>query len=630
MRSVILTVLSLIASVAFSQVTYNHKVDGDLFPGIDFRSNYLKDGMFEKSLSVGVSDPSGIASLVDGGAPVGSDRYLQITSTAGSQVVRIKGRGLRYTTYGLNCEAHWRYTGSGDSNFKFNVTDPNNSNASVGATYTILSNDSTSLWHIGTIYFPCGTSAHTYDITVTSLATASTIEIDNAYLGEALLGTSTPDTVWQDAGPMTVDAITTSPVKGTATEHTWWRRNGPNVDIRYEYAQTALGSATSGSGDFRWTIPSSIGCTIDTSKVTAYATSANNVPITNSVGHVFVSNGTPVNGHGIVVVYDSTRVRFYADNASNGLTAVSSTWFAYGGAGSVYHNAYFSVPCSGWTPQTAIQTQNSNTDETDGGANVITGTTTNPTKGTTSVDHFWWRKDNGRLIGRIEFNSTVAGTAGSGDYLWSFAASGCIADTSKVTPYTTISGVSGTTLLNTIGNVAGGVGGSSAGTGNVSLYDSTHVRFHLTNTSTAGYNAQSSAWYQLSQLTSITARFEVPCSNWPNAQNAPQLVNSVVSDRNGVTFTASGLFGGSGSCTITSQSGTTFSGCTRSAVGVYAITFLAGAFSTAPVCTGNTSGSVALFGISTAATTSGITVTTNTPGTGNTDNNFVLRCEGQH
>lgn len=55
---------------------------------------------------------------------------------------------------------------------------------------------------------------------------------------------------------------------------------------------------------------------------------------------------------------------------------------------------------------------------TDNGANSVTATTTNPTKGTTTVDSFRWRRIGSEMEFKIEYRQTSAGTAGSGAYLW--------------------------------------------------------------------------------------------------------------------------------------------------------------------------------------------------------------------
>lgn len=145
--------------------------------------------------------------------------------------------------------------------------------------------------------------------------------------------------------------------------------------------------------------------------------------------------------------------------------------------------------------------------------NTVTATTTAPTKGTTTVDKYYWRRVGGNLEGRIEL-TMGAGSAGSGDYLWLAIPSGLAIDLTKVTAYTTVAGSAGSAIPDIVGTAMGGTAGTSAGIGSVVVYDSTRVRFFLTNATSGSWASTGAAWYQFSSVTNIAAYFSVPISGW--------------------------------------------------------------------------------------------------------------------
>lgn len=150
---------------------------------------------------------------------------------------------------------------------------------------------------------------------------------------------------------------------------------------------------------------------------------------------------------------------------------------------------------------------------TDGGPITITGVTTNPTKGTTTSDHFWYRRVGQNLEGRIEFKQTGAGTAGSGDYLY-LLPGGVVADTTKITGNTTPYGSGSVPFLESNIGTSWTALLSVVGAGPVSLYDSTHVRLVVLN-SAGGAGSTGSAFFPLSTVTlSYSAFLSVPISGW--------------------------------------------------------------------------------------------------------------------
>lgn len=154
---------------------------------------------------------------------------------------------------------------------------------------------------------------------------------------------------------------------------------------------------------------------------------------------------------------------------------------------------------------------------TDIGTNTITGSTSNPTKGTTSVDKIWGRRVGGDLEVRIEYVQSGTGANGSGDYLWALP-SGYPIDTAKLTADTAIEGGgSAYTISNRMGSCSLGVSGNN-GEGSVAVYDSSKVRFFVISTDASNNNspgANGSTFYNFGTADFYaTATFTVPITDW--------------------------------------------------------------------------------------------------------------------
>lgn len=141
--------------------------------------------------------------------------------------------------------------------------------------------------------------------------------------------------------------------------------------------------------------------------------------------------------------------------------------------------------------------------------NVITATTSNPSKGTVFVDKLWWRRVGDSAEIRIEYRQTTGGTAGSGDYLFAIP-SGLVIDINKVT----LNGTVGTGLFtNTLGVASSSNGGAASPVLAVTGFNTTNVRLWSGN-SAAFIN---SGLNQLSSVNvSYTAAFTVPIDGWTN------------------------------------------------------------------------------------------------------------------
>lgn len=143
----------------------------------------------------------------------------------------------------------------------------------------------------------------------------------------------------------------------------------------------------------------------------------------------------------------------------------------------------------------------------DAGANTITGTTSAPAKGTTSRDKFFWSRSGPTMFCRIEYlQSASSAGAGSGDYLFLVPAT---IDTAVAGIYSFVGGAPSQQSIVGVSILSNNA--SSGPSGNVAVYDSTHVR--LTGGNTFGF-ASSSYYSTTGTAIAYAARFEVPISGW--------------------------------------------------------------------------------------------------------------------
>lgn len=146
-------------------------------------------------------------------------------------------------------------------------------------------------------------------------------------------------TAWQTY-TMNIGAVTTAPTKGTiAQDNAQWRRVGQNMEIRYNYRQTAAGA--SGSGIYLFPIPA--GYSIDTS-ITGQ-TIAPNYNAEAAVGCGSCFNGTntyPIISH----VYDADYLTLTYDSSSS---VISDSAMGLGSAADLTISCTASVPIVGWS-----------------------------------------------------------------------------------------------------------------------------------------------------------------------------------------------------------------------------------------------------------------------------------------
>ena len=165
-----------------------------------------------------------------------------------------------------------------------------------------------------------------------------------------------------------------------------------------------------------------------------------------------------------------------------------------------------------------------NTAWVDAGVNDIDATVTDPTKGTTAVDKFRWRRVGKHMEVNIEYQQTAAGSAGSGDYLFNMSPSGYTIDTGVLTSYATAEGQGGN--WEPKGTVVGTFTGSSSEAnmggnhGSIIPYDTNNVRAfvqygsHNTNTFRTVPGSASGGMALSNTTVNYVINMLVPITDW--------------------------------------------------------------------------------------------------------------------
>jgi len=212
-------------------------------------------------------------------------------------------------------------------------------NSSLLAPSTTISGISSSA---GTLYSIFMTQTSTAQLRIglhiarTSTA-AATIEFDDVQVKQDISVANTPFSDWTPYS-VTVTGSSSNPTKGTTTiDQGYWRRVGDSMEIRYEYNQTAAGSA--GSGSYFFSIPSN--CTIDSTKVSLSGQNGGRQSVGTGVSYDATNLYTSA-----VIVDDTTHLALV--NQAGGGSLVGSSSFSFSNTVSrIGFDAM--VPCAGWS-----------------------------------------------------------------------------------------------------------------------------------------------------------------------------------------------------------------------------------------------------------------------------------------
>jgi hypothetical protein len=334
--------------------------------------NYILNSGAEKN-DANVTDSSSIHSRSTSSPLIGEGSHL-IDGTSTSQNVDFAASNLESGLLGTQCEATFILNGDASlytANVRINSAD-------VTTAQTLANTGSYS--KPVSILFPCGTSGVSPVLRITSTsASAAAIKIDSVYLGKAVsLGNINQVGDWQSFTP----TLSTGAVSGTVSVNkAVWRRVGDSMEIRWDYEQTAAGTA--GSGNYYITVPN--GATIDSSKIDV--TNNSHIAV---LGNAYIYNGT-TEYTGTAVIQSSTQLAVNIFTTISATATWSSSNASFGNTTLRLH-FHAKVPILGWTANQSYSLENSfwKVDANISGAN--------PSLGTADVSSFTGIEDAGLTL----------------------------------------------------------------------------------------------------------------------------------------------------------------------------------------------------------------------------------------
>jgi hypothetical protein len=233
--------------------------------------------------------------------------------------------------------------------------------------------------HIARVDMPgASTPFIEFRIVATGASGTAPFYANNIYFGPGLTSQSYAGGDWTSFS-MSITSSGTSPTRGTVEfEQAFWKRSGPNMEIIWNYKQTALGSA--GTGNYVFGLPS--GYTIDSTKIalnhdvnlgsgygyngtteyvlfpgpdaagtgiilrvynainTIQGVGASNISFGNAVARIYFRASIPITqfaGNGVLNVGAGAQQE-WASNSNSTNTATDTSSFSYGPAGSLIPN----------------------------------------------------------------------------------------------------------------------------------------------------------------------------------------------------------------------------------------------------------------------------------------------------
>jgi hypothetical protein len=176
---------------------------------------------------------------------------------------------------------------------------------------------------------------------------------------------------------------------------------------------------------------------------------------------------------------------------------------------------------------------------------LITATTTNPTYGTVDENIAQYRYVGDSAEIRWSFKSSVAGTAGSGNYLFNIPSSICVIDTAK-----TGTNGSARNQKSIVGHFKMAYGTTTVATGSAHVYNSSQIYFesaYVNSSAGASAGPWGSSFLSFTAAESISALITVPC------QGRSSNVSAAKADQTNYGWTSyTPTFTGFGTVTISS------------------------------------------------------------------------------
>ena len=200
--------------------------------------------------------------------------------------------------------------------------------------------------------FPVGTNTAEVRVGV-HIARSSTAALSITFDDVQLSPFSTPvglaGTEWTNEGASTITATTTAPTKGTVSYDSVKKaRLGPSAIIKWDYLQTAAGSA--GSGTYLFLMPA--GLRIDTTKI---RTGLNTGTL---LGHAEIATNTSYSGSTAytfnVYAYDATRLALTRTTGGTAQGWDSTIALAFSSSNLIISMTTDAIPIEGWSANVSM------------------------------------------------------------------------------------------------------------------------------------------------------------------------------------------------------------------------------------------------------------------------------------
>lgn len=327
---------------------------------------------FEDGHNVNWTNSGGTFAAVTSGSNLLFDlKSATFTASGSGQYIRSTAVAIPAGLYGGACLARIMYKG-GDANWKLQVVDGTGTLvvADTKNVELVLKANSGTNAVPAEIGFTCPSSG-SISLQLISTAAAAQIYLDNTHLGsEDRFFRALPEnmTDFVDYGPVPVTSTGgTQPVKPAhVVDSIRCRKTGDSAECRIEMYSTAT-SATPGTGDYLFGLPTALGCTIDSTKVyfnnltTAQSKDHGSTVGTAQSGYIGTQSGL-----GVVKVYDSSRVRLFAGPASGGTSPIGqASSNNFWDIQPRFYSAHFTVPCTGWGTAKGLYAQTSTMNDFD-------------------------------------------------------------------------------------------------------------------------------------------------------------------------------------------------------------------------------------------------------------------------
>lgn len=477
---------------------------------------------------------------------IGAD--CKIDASASAQTYTWALKSFDSFLKGRNCE--WRFTFTGDASLYKAYIKQGTTQITPDLTLTTETNSKQVL-----INFPCGDlSSVTTAVIESTSSSAVSIQVTDSMVEEATnVGDANFISDW-NTFTLSPQAVTTNPTKnGSPVRDTArWRRNGGDMEIEWEYAQTTGGTA--GSGTYLFPLPS--GYTMDTSKITQNTTGSGTMV---GSGHLELNAANPPTQMGLLTTYDSTRVMLTIYATTNTIFA-SGTGINFGGSLSV--GLYYKVPIAGWSSSRVVSMDQANYDWTSW-TPIFTGFGTVTISNANDCQH---KREGSNLLMRCK---VTLGTTTATEARMSLPGSLVSADTTRIP---------------TIQSAGGLVTAWNRVTANVIMAliepSVSYITFGVQGGSNASLTKINGSTINSGDIIQINAK--IPIQGWLENQNAPLLVGGVTSSSASLTRIESANISSGG--VVTEITGDWINGnCSASAP--YTCTFNSGIFSGTPSCT---------------------------------------------